>query len=413
MKSQSLFLSVVVGIALSSICTESASAVFPSTESGNVDSSSTQEESDIASYAKEFGTSIDEASRRSKILAARGDLAANLRSEFESRFAGLYLEHVPNLTIYVRLTGQTPEASRSVNTADGAIAIIFLSGAISKLSEIEAAINRQRGNLFSSLPSLQDIYADERTGEVVLTFYATEDEANVFSSETTNLTKLIGHPVRIEIEGAQREEISRLRGGALMTTCTSGFSVRETSTGRLGIITAAHCGNDQGYANYVPPGEPGYFYTPLAFIAEIDDSQHDVQWHIPTLGTPIGEVYGSSTSEAQGRAIILTISRAGTMIGDFICHRGEATGYSCGRVVSTTSAAHCGKLGGYCGNTWVRLKGPNLACSSGDSGGPFFYVNSGYGIAKDASAKNREPGGCYSISYMSLDYISTLGLRLR
>jgi len=92
---------------------------------------------------------------------------------------------------------------------------------------------------------------------------------------------------------------------------------------------------------------------------------------------------------------------AGTRAGEFVCHYGESSGYSCATVELTDYAPPGGLCGGPCSPTWVTVKGP--ACITGDSGGPVFSGNVAFGIAKGINRD--EAGRCLFYYYMSTDYL--------
>jgi hypothetical protein len=76
-------------------------------------------------------------------------------------------------------------------------------------------------------------------------------------------------------------------------------------------------------------------------------------------------------------------SRASMRAGDTVCHRGEATGYSCAEVELTDFSPPGALCAGPCDPVWVTVSGPN--CRSGDSGGPIFLGTTAYGITKGGS----------------------------
>ncbi|MDQ3525911.1 MAG: S1 family peptidase, partial [Chloroflexota bacterium] len=95
------------------------------------------------------------------------------------------------------------------------------------------------------------------------------------------------------------------------------------------------------------------------------------------------------------------------------CHRGATTGTSCGTIESITHdpGSLCGpNRNGECASTWVRVTGPNLACSGGDSGGPWFNGGTAYGIHKSGASSGTGQGQCSRASFMSINYIGGLGL---
>ena len=92
---------------------------------------------------------------------------------------------------------------------------------------------------------------------------------------------------------------------------------------------------------------------------------------------------------------------ASTRAGDFVCHYGVSSGYSCATVELTDYAPPGALCGGPCSPTWVTVKGPG--CMPGDSGGPVFSGNVAFGIAKGINRSSA--GRCNFYYYMSTDYL--------
>jgi hypothetical protein len=93
--------------------------------------------------------------------------------------------------------------------------------------------------------------------------------------------------------------------------------------------------------------------------------------------------------------------RASTRAGDFVCHRGERTGYTCGEVELIDFAPPGDLCGGPCAASWVTVAGPG--CGGGDSGGPVFAGDTAFGIMKGGTWERN--GRCAFYYYMSLDYL--------
>ena len=94
-------------------------------------------------------------------------------------------------------------------------------------------------------------------------------------------------------------------------------------------------------------------------------------------------------------------NRDSTRVGDFVCHRGEKTGYSCATVEFVDYAPPGDLCAGPCPATWVAVRGPD--CGKGDSGGPVFSGGIAFGLMKGASFASDE--GCQLYYYMSTDYL--------
>ncbi len=175
--------------------------------------------------------------------------------------------------------------------------------------------------------------------------------------------------------------------------CTSGFVV--TNGEMNAITTAAHC-PDQ-----------------LTYI-DLRRQQHELD--VPMIGSwglaiatcrstaaRIRPIHFSTPTAAPVRCAKLRPGEmfASTRAGDFVCHYGESSGYSCATVELTDYAPPGELCGGPCSPTWVTVRGPS--CIPGDSGGPVFSGDVAFGIAKGINRD--EAGRCLFYYYMSTDYL--------
>jgi hypothetical protein len=358
---------------------------------------------DARSYAAEFNVSIDEAVRRLRAQEQQGDVIERLRNATRSRLAGLWREHKPEFRLVVRLVGNAPAPPEFQAAAAGSpTPVVFVTGAAATQAELLDKIHSSLPMFKAALPGLTGTDVDVKTGEIVLTVYAVGAAGEAAKTKGAELGKQLGHPVRIDLIDAP-ERNAHTRGGANLSTCTSGFVVAN-SAGTRGVLTAGHCNNLQTYYEF---GGTSYAMT---FVDEIDDADQDVQWHT-TTHDEYPEFYADLTTSARiltGRRL-----RSSTAIGDAVCHRGLGSGYSCGSVQSTTYQPIFGACNVFtCTSTYIKVSGPNLACTDGDSGGPFFNGQTAFGIMKTGSFTGSAPGQCNFATYMSTDYISGLGVSL-
>lgn len=395
----------------------SLSIIFSSTAAQAQNSNEILDEAAAASaYSKDSGTTIEESTRRLRIQNNLGDTIGHLREEFHDIIAGIYIEDRPDQHIVVRLKGNIEPEPRKISTPYGIMPIVFHANAIKSISELSGIIEANRENISRVIPDLQDIYPDERTGEIVLTIYSSNTDKAAYRAEAASIEKILGAPVRFEFVSSPTTTVGYTLGGAILqangSTCTTGFAVKNTISNVRGILTAGHCNDIQRYFNLYPVTDPYHVNFPLTFVAEIQDASRDMQWHVVGAGfpTPLGDIYGSSTVSTT--AILFRRERNSTAIGQTVCHRGTTTGYSCGKVTSIMASTSAEVCGGPCTPTWVEVKGPDLACSPGDSGGPVHYGNTAFGIVSSASFTGMLTGQCGRIVYMSLDYLSSFGLRL-
>ena len=116
---------------------------------------------------------------------------------------------------------------------------------------------------------------------------------------------------------------------------------------------------------------------------------------------PLEPVFMVDKKRTLARPVSSWRNRDSTRVGDFVCHRGERTGYSCA-VVEFVDYAPPGDLcAGPCTPTWVAVSGPD--CGKGDSGGPVFSGMVAFGLMKGAS--NSSDDTCRLYYYMSVDYL--------
>jgi len=401
------FLSVLAALAaitflLFSIPATNANAA--SGRKGNTPPPSAGELQDARSYADEFGVSEEEALRRLRAQEQMSKVTDLLKRATKQRFAGLWIDHVPEFQLIVRLVGDKPVPPGLRNAVRRApIPVVFRTGAAATQAKVLEKIRSSVPWMLTELPDMTGTDMDVKTGDVVLFVYAVGAAGEEAKAKGPKIAQRLGHPVRVELIDAPEQD-ANVRGGANLSTCTSGFVVAN-SAGTRGILTAAHCGNTQTYSGF--DGTT----TATTFVSEILDADQDVQWHTTPL-TEVPEFYADLTTTARtltGRRLY-----SSTAVGNTVCHRGKTTGYSCGSVESTTHqptyAGACGSVA--CASTYIRVSGPNLACFDGDSGGPWFNGQTAFGIMKSASFTGTAPGQCNFGTYMSTDYISGLGVSL-
>ena len=351
---------------------------------------------DAAQYAAQFAVTPAEALRRLKAQQASVQATDAIAREFASRLAGISIEHSPQYRIIVLLTGSEPVADR---TAAG-VPIIFRTGAEATHSEAVAAMRRHLIDFRSELPGARGAGYDQRTGEVVL--LVTPADAARFGADAirARAEQLSGVPVRISVNSLIESNMS-VEGGVpvegvnLLThrrsRCTTAFVVTNGEVNA--ITTAAHCPDQLTYTN-----DEGSSVT-LPMIGSWGAAYHDVQIN-GTSDAPQPSFY-SDRSDGSLREVETWRSLASTRAGEFVCHYGESSGYSCATVELTDYAPPGELCGGPCSPTWVTVKGPS--CIPGDSGGPVFSGDVAFGIAKGINRD--EAGRCEFYYYMSTDFL--------
>jgi streptogrisin C len=352
---------------------------------------------DATQYAAQFRVAPDEALRRLKAQQASVEATDAIAREFEGRLAGISIEHSPEYRMVVLLTGSEPVADR---TAAG-VPIVFRTGAKATHSEAVAAMRRHLIDFRSELPGARGAGYDQRTGEVVL--LVTPGDAAKFGIDAirARAEQLGGVPVRVVVNELNESNMSidgggRVEGLNVLTNrrnrCTSGFVV---TNGEINAITtAAHCPDQLTYIDL-----DGNSSATLPMIGSWGLAYRDVQ--INGSADSPDPLFYANRGAGSLRKVETWRNVASTRAGDYVCHYGESSGYSCATVELTDYAPPGELCGGPCSPTWVTVRGPS--CIPGDSGGPVFSGEVAFGIAKGIN--RADDGRCLFYYYMSTDYL--------
>ena len=352
---------------------------------------------DAIQYASQFQVTPDEAVRRLK--AQQESVAATdaIARELADRLAGISIEHRPDYRIVVLLTGPEPVADR---TAAG-VPVVFKTGAKATHAEAVAAMRRHLIDFRSELPGARGAGYDQRTGEVVLLVTPADATKLGVDAIRALAEEISGVPVRVVINELIESNMT-VDGGGLVegvsaitnrrSRCTSGFVV---TNGEINAITtAAHCPDQLTYVD-----RDGTTSPTLPMIGSWGLGYRDVQIN-GSANSPYPLFYADRGAGSL-RSVETWRSVASTRAGDFVCHYGESSGYSCATVELTDYAPPGELCGGPCSPTWVTVRGPS--CIPGDSGGPVFSGDVAFGIAKGIN--RTDSGQCEFYYYMSTDYL--------
>lgn len=357
---------------------------------------------DAAEYARQFGVSIDEADLRLRAQEKSVKITDALQEQYRSRLAGISIEHKPVYRIVVYLTGDEPVPEQRVKVEGLTMPIVFRTGAKATRERVVWAITYHQAAIRAALPSPPAMGLDPRTGELVVIIsraVAAKEGPDVLKAR---LEAIAGVPVRIsaidrvdvnlagDVDGGSRLEGVNPENGKRYY-CTTAFAVTDGK--HEGITTAAHC------LDTLTHYDPQHGATPLQFIGQWGWGYHDVQIHGTTEA--MKPYFYADSKKAIVRPVSGSRSRNSTRAGDFVCHRGETTGYSCAQVELIDFAPAGDLCGGPCLPTWVAVSGPT--CKAGDSGSPVFLGTTAFGILKGASY--RRDGSCSFYFYMSIDYL--------
>lgn len=359
---------------------------------------STVVDQDAGMYAKEFGVPIAVARDRLANQPIVDAYAASLEQRFPDRVAGIWFEHRPEYRLVVRLTTGALDGV-AVPSALGVTPVQVRADAARPLRVVRAELERLRPQIDRELPGVSS-GIDVRTGEIVLHAYGAG--AATAQQSIDGLRQVSSVPVRVRAHASTLRR-TNIHGGKRLSTCTSGFTVQHNTSDAKGFITAAHCGNSQ---IYYETADRSYA---AAYQSGLYDGHHDVQWHtVPSGGNVYPRFYADS--DTTPRDLTGSRGRDQQQVGDYACHRGMTTRYSCGRVEDKEFAPDDGCGVGRCANTWMLVEGGLLACYYGDSGGPWFVGNIALGVMALGAFDGTGQGECSSAVYMAINFASDLGV---
>lgn len=350
---------------------------------------------DAQTLAQLLGVSVDQMAERLRLQVALDELReawpAGLVAE---SYAGARMVHdqpAPGAVLYFK--GEVPALVRSQVEAAGLDGVRLVGGQRYTLGELE---ERQR-RVLDALARLE-----LGAARVSLDLASQRVEAKV--------APVAGSPLLLRAEqvrdavvadvaasaaiSSDELEIEVLPAGSLTFTpehgyggagirpnsgppCTSAFSVRRNSDGLKGYVTAGHCeGITTMEQNNFSGGVDLLFSSP--FVAEHIGFRGEMEWHYTTHDS-FPEFWSSHTAR---RTVYSRIANTSIDEGDAVCRYGRTTGYSCGIVVAVSGGFVFNWAGcNYCEmsvSDMVIVSGATSA--AGDSGGPWFYVNTAYGI---------------------------------
>ena len=112
-----------------------------------------------------------------------------------------------------------------------------------------------------------------------------------------------------------------------------------------------------------------------------------------------GDISTTQTRDVTGYEV------RSNMQGDFVCHFGTSSGFSCGTVVSTTHDPGYDVCGWWlgCDNRWVKVEGSTLKSCGGDSGGPWFQDRIAYGVHSGSSGSDCTAAGTDYATFTAMD----------
>lgn len=258
-----------------------------------------------------------------------------IRQAFPDEFSGA--EIVDAEHAWIAFKGSPPAAARAIvdsvsRTATSASLEVRRDLGFSEL-ELQAAIESVHFAVLRS-PGMQDASTSYDYGTNMITTTVATAGAKA-GSTVTNLTTtardslvapavgdLPGVSVTVVSSGGatvgQVDSSSYHYGGEILSTCTSGFGTRASSStsGTRGISTAGHCGNSQS--------DDG---SALTFKAQYTGTHGDFQWHTGPKAES-DDFYAGSTTATE--TDLRDVSAVGSpVVGQSLCRNGKTNYKDC------------------------------------------------------------------------------------
>jgi antitoxin component of RelBE/YafQ-DinJ toxin-antitoxin module len=301
---------------------------------------------DAKAYASVMGVDTDEAIRRLQLQGDIGELNRELTEEEGETFAGLWIQHQPEYRVIVMFTRDSETILQSYVRDRALAGLVEAHTTHTTLKELETARSQAVqtvSNLGIRVSSAINI-PNNRAELYVL------DPAQLTESLRKTNTRLPDNVDVVKFTELSRD-VADIFGGKALTTCTSGFSVRNSS-GTKGVTTAGHCNNSQSYSG-----------VSLPFMSGTTGGVYDIQWHRGDHAFTVRNLIWDGT---YNRFIYSVKFRASQSVGEWVCKYGMTTGYACGTIATTSQDG-------------VNIRVDNMTVQGGDSGGPWFWNNTAYG----------------------------------
>lgn len=423
-------------LALAIISAASAAAASPpDTNTGQSEPVAASLGLEAEQYALEYGVTGDEAQRRLDRASALKGIVQQIVASENGRVAGWGLVHEPQFGGWVYLVGNA-RPTRATGDLLAQHSDLFVdTGATYTLAELKAAVSNQSN--FEAVPdSMRDRIAyrdiDLRSNSLVVAI--DRDKPPTPTDQTVPvsqrpiesldlpraaeaLKELLEQDTRLpfSVTLGSASKPNSIHGGELVVTnngspCTSAFAVLDGTT--RGMLSAGHCNVITSHWRSRTLVQQGNNYA-ATHQDTVWGDDGDSSWYT-TSEWESDNFYISAT---QTRDVTGYEARA-NMQGDFVCHFGVASGFSCGVVVSTNfdpSYDVCGWWLG-CDNRWVKVEGSTLKACYGDSGGPWFQGRTAYGVQSgadiDGASDCTAAGTEYAIFTAMDDVLRDLDLEL-
>jgi len=390
-------------------------------------------------YALDNKVSLMEAQRQIDVMNKSDEIYEKISELFgEENISSVYFDRGESFGLNLRIKGNIYYAMKEVLLNDGTQVPINITNKEKynkgEILDYMSSMNEPINNTFKNISSMT---YEPKSNSVVVSMMEPDPSVRE-SNRLVDLSSLMPDMnLEIRYEDSYPSDIATIEktfiGGGLLnagTFCTVGFT--GTMNGVPGFLTATHCKKATSYV-----GNDGYPFNlnPDKFITN-STTNHEMSFYpvsqAPIYGGVLNSLFSYSTSAVTKVAGLQedTIRIYETPV----CHFGRSTGESCGYVVgmvpNNTKSNTLPNGGGcnskYSSNASIRsqscgyfnkVKGPNLKCESGDSGGPVYTYDGSRvratGIVSSAIFKENN-AGCDSLNYSEIYYaVSDYGFVLK
>lgn len=334
--------------------------------SGSHQAPSEAEQGDLEVIAKSQGVSVENANIRygwqEKFTKALSEVAAR----YPDQFAEGVMAPEPGVDARVSFSGNVPtEARRYFTNLPVPVELVGGAKASARKNQSDVSdVARLARQVFDSPLGVEII------DEVIVVSVEGAPQKAESSSGLTDLQEIlarsnvsISYPLQIRwIDDLGGEAQVVVYGGGPLSTCTSGFTVRRTSGTQLGIITADHCSDSQQYDGF----------NVLTYRSRLATSQGDMQYM--SSSDSVGYSFYNDRGRLSSQDAVSTPST-----NMAICVFGKSTNVKKCTTVRSTSPVCVDERTNYRGYCNLISANANVT-GSGDSGGPWSYGTTVYGI---------------------------------
>jgi streptogrisin C len=314
---------------------------------------------DLARSAEQENITLVEAIARYAWHEDFSAVVSSVRDTLPEHFTGARIEDDGVARAWVAFAGTAPIAAMEMLSASPVPVAIREQCGYTE-AELKDRLEEVHYSIFEQQEVVADVSSayDVETGVITVLVEPTGTAASLRGAQLRDdlaaslPTGLSTFPVDLQVvDDARTGEDLTIIGGRALSSCTTGFNVVGSSY--RGTTTAGHCPNSLTYSGYS-----------LTFMSEHEGNFGDLQWHRRS-GATFPNQFDAGPS-------IRGVFGTGTAVeGQRLCRNGKTTGYNCDDVYQLN---HCN--GSRCGLVAMR----NRYAEGGDSGGPWFYNNTAYGI---------------------------------